>query len=397
MNTPAWVNDNPLIIRLLSSYLDKREREVRLSIRVNEKNTPELFNFDHDTDALWALITHKLAQEHAMLRVQLKRNNTITAQDYQGAMLYFDTSDKTEDKIRHWLNRPKVRSYFLQWQQALEQSVVENSTALIDEIKHAHKTAHCIISGFNHVQKELETLKENRECISLRCLSARCFWGDSKFLDEKRNLLYAIFPSYSHCIEARPIMMSAYIPEQLNAAIFVENFDSFCALSNIFMTIDKANVTRHTAIIYSAGFKSSAERIRTLGNSQFVTINTPSSESYQLFNDWWFKTQTQSVNCFFWGDLDYSAMTILRSLRNNFPTIRAWQAGYKLILQYHLGGLGHRLIEAKKQNQRDPISTGCDYADQQLLPLMRESQRFIDQEIVGKTELSNIFILNETL
>lgn len=43
---------------------------------------------------------------------------------------------------------------------------------------------------------------------------------------------------------------------------------------------------------------------------------------------------------------------------------------------------GHAPQWAAKARQPDPGYTGCSYADEQLLPLLRSRGRFIDQETV---------------
>jgi len=83
---------------------------------------------------------------------------------------------------------------------------------------------------------------------------------------------------------------------------------------------------------------------------------------------------------FFWGDLDFSGMAILSSLKKVFPTIKAWKTGYDPMLCMLESGGGHTPKEAGKDNQDDPSITGCDYADKVLLPLLRSKKRFLDQE-----------------
>jgi hypothetical protein len=43
---------------------------------------------------------------------------------------------------------------------------------------------------------------------------------------------------------------------------------------------------------------------------------------------------------------------------------------------------GHTLDAADKQGQTDPVTTGCVFADRELLPAIRECGG-IDQEILG--------------
>jgi hypothetical protein len=82
----------------------------------------------------------------------------------------------------------------------------------------------------------------------------------------------------------------------------------------------------------------------------------------------------------FWGDLDYSGMAILASLRTIFPSAQAWQPGYDPMLGRLTAGDGHSPGESGKERQRMIEATGCPYADEQLLPALKASQRFLDQE-----------------
>jgi hypothetical protein len=86
------------------------------------------------------------------------------------------------------------------------------------------------------------------------------------------------------------------------------------------------------------------------------------------------------IPVFFWGDLDYSGMAILRDLKAIFPNLEAWQPGYARMLARLNAGAGHLPDEAGKAGQLDPGDTGCPYADQELLPAIRKSGRFVDQE-----------------
>ena len=68
------------------------------------------------------------------------------------------------------------------------------------------------------------------------------------------------------------------------------------------------------------------------------------------------------------------------SLREVFPRGSAWQPGYQILARLLTQGGGHLPDQASKTQQSDPGETGCRYADQELLPTMRQYGRFIDQE-----------------
>jgi len=94
----------------------------------------------------------------------------------------------------------------------------------------------------------------------------------------------------------------------------------------------------------------------------------------------------------FWGDLDFEGLSILRVLRNNFPLVTAWVDAYEVMIKYHLRGLGHSRHQANKEKQQKPEISGCDYADNVLLPLLLNSEHFIDQEVIDKVQLLEILL-----
>jgi hypothetical protein len=85
----------------------------------------------------------------------------------------------------------------------------------------------------------------------------------------------------------------------------------------------------------------------------------------------------------FFGDLDFSGMQILASLREVFASAEAWRPGYGELIRVLAAGGGHLPEMAAKERQSDPGRTGCPYADGELLSLMRHHGRFVDQEVFG--------------
>jgi hypothetical protein len=83
---------------------------------------------------------------------------------------------------------------------------------------------------------------------------------------------------------------------------------------------------------------------------------------------------------FFWGDLDFSGMAILASLRSGFPSAQAWRSGYEPMLTRLIDGDGHSPAESGKERQRPVDQTGCPYADDALIPALKFYGRFVDQE-----------------
>jgi hypothetical protein len=84
---------------------------------------------------------------------------------------------------------------------------------------------------------------------------------------------------------------------------------------------------------------------------------------------------------YFWGDLDWSGMRILAAMRGTFQELQAWQPGYAEMLASLRAGSGHSPEAAQKRGQRPLKTTGCAYADEQLLPELRAQAKFVDQEL----------------
>jgi len=387
-STPVWIEDNPLIGRLLHRFIDQCDRpsSVRFTQKIKQKIWPELYEFsDNNHEFLWKLIAQTLHREYQVIQqIKYSRVNT-TEQEYDQATLIFNP--QKEDIVRQWLVRPRVDSYAHQWQNALSSYPLFKSTSLAQSIRIKNFTAEEILAGFDKAGALIEAMHRSNQVISIRGLSARCFWGDSKFLDKRRNLIYDVFAHAQNVVRDRMIMMSVYAPKRLETAIFVENFDSFVTLVEAVKHSSKCD---STAVIYSAGYRGAASLIRQRGQSQFLHINLVSPEAARQFEDWWYESSNGSPKCYFWGDLDYEGLSILRTLRNNFPDIQAWREGYQAIVAFHQQGLGHFAYQANKDKQRSPLPSGCDYSDSVLLPLLMQSKRFIDQEVVDKAQLIDI-------
>jgi hypothetical protein len=383
--TPKWVVDNAFITRFLNFFVDQcdKPKTVRFQKSINSKVTPELFDFkNEDTEYLWRLIDLKLNQQHNVIeRIQYRRVGESSA-IYENAIVYFNR--KSENLVRSWLQRSAEQSYALQWHDALNTFPQLRSTSLNQSIKVKGLSAIEIIEGFARVGQTLLSLSNRSEEISLRGLSARCFWGDSKFLDNRRDLIKQVFELSESVVVPRRIMLSAYVPLNLSELIFVENFDSFLSTVN---AVKLSPRSKSTAVVYSAGYRGSAQLIRTHGHSQFVTINSVDDAVFNAFSEWWFQQSELQVKTYFWGDLDYEGMRILKALDKNFPNTQAWKIAYDMMLTYHKNGLGHGPQIANKQYQLEPEESGCEYADTKLIPLLLSSQRFIDQEVISQAQL----------
>ncbi|MFT7559886.1 MAG: hypothetical protein ACI93R_001801 [Flavobacteriales bacterium] len=378
---PLWVTEEIFIQNLLLHFIDKIKRGVKVQIRVNPKNTPQLYDHQNDDPGyLWSLVK-VLDKEYHLLSIKKQRAQGHQ-ESYENAQINFNL-DK-EPLLRHWLNQPAIDAYALIWQQGLDKirnGFEDRGYALQNPVRAEGIPGDAILKGFKKLAQELHQPQ------TLRNLSSKCFWGDSKFLDSRQDLVYNTFPYASKTIQPRELLINVYLPDTFNSIVFVENQDSFLLLAEACKTND---TLVHTALIYSAGFKATAKGSRMRGHAKFSYINTVTSATANTFSSWWRRESQKKLICYFWGDLDFSGMSILGSLKKNFETLTAWQPAYQLMLSYLDTGLGHSAKDAHKDRQRPPEKTHCQYSDEILLPCLLDSQRFLDQEVLALHELEQL-------
>ena len=389
---PFWVQDNAGILRILHRFVDQLDGKRQTKLFISSRTTPELFDFDQQPeDRLWPLIADKLSAELGFINIKLKRKLAWDAPQYEGARVSLATDEaRVEQTLRTWLERPSELNYAERWRQAVDQArdALPLPDAFYNPIKSDDLTATQIVEGFVRLSQQLTAADADQTTLSLRTLSARCFAGDSKFLDQRRKFVEHAFPLARAMIAPRAIMLSVYIPSELKAAIFVENFDSF---RSTVRAVTRSPMGSRLAVVYSAGYRSSANLIRERGHSQFVTINQVQPNQYHQFCDWWFSEQ-QDIDVLFWGDLDYEGMSILKTLRFKFFNARSFKAAYQGVLDYHSRGVSHPFHHGNKGRQTDPMNTGCDFADRALLPAIRHRQSFTDQEVLSESEILSAIV-----
>lgn len=369
---PAWWSTELLPCRLLHKFLDQLDAGRRAYVKITPKTVPELYDFQgQDVDFLWDLL-QILDHEFHILSI---RRAKVKPQDepYDNAQIYF-MADK-QPLVRQWLNRPAFDPYAVLWNHELAklQHKFDDEGAALREryLRVKGMLAEQVVRAFAAIADELQ------QPLSLRALSARCFAGDSKFLEPHEPLVRALYPSLVANLQARPVMLSVHLGQSPMQLLFVENQDTFLALA-------QANLPGVT-LVYSAGFRGSAARVREPGQVVFSYLNLGGDT--EGFKRVWFDRNADLLAPRFWGDLDYAGMSILKALRQSFTHLEAWLPGYAPLLSRLEQGLGHTQASGVKNHQPDPGSTGCQYADTVLLPAMRQSQSFIDQEAVLAAEL----------
>jgi hypothetical protein len=381
---PIWVDDEPLISNILSKFVDKLDKhQTRISIKVSRKLTPELFDFNvHDCEHLWSLV-EELETTYKLISINKKKSLPSEVQ-YIDAVIRFELTE--EILLRAWMGRPIQDDYKKVWEEGCSNIAndFQGSISSLREAKLSHslKSAKEILESFEALSIYLAN--SNAASNTLRALSARFFWGDSKFLDTKQDLITGIFPEYKIKIITRTLLINISLPKKLEKVLFIENQDTFLQLAE---RQSKSNFLNNFALVYCAGFKGSASRIRDKNCVVFSKIGMNDNVQVMIdFETMWFGSG-KDLECYFWGDLDFSGFGILSSIKKQFPNLIAWKLAYNLMQQMLEKGLGHSPEETSKVEQRDPGETGCEFSDTELLPKLRKINQFIDQEAVFVEQL----------
>jgi hypothetical protein len=328
-----------------------------------------LFRLDEGSDQAWALF--KTLADGGIWSIRPNRGRGPYAAEFEGARIQLHL--QAEPWLRQWLDRPRQEPYAQQWQAAVDRMAAlfpgDPVSLRARPIALPGRRADEVVAAF----AELGRWQGQR--MTLRQLSARCFWGDSKLLDNRQELLQGLYPALR--LSPRGLLVNLYLPARVEAVLFIENLDSYLeALAQRTLT-DAAGLI----LVYSAGFRGSAERVRQRAQVCLHYSGDGSADRQRQLKAWWFGETRSDLPCFFWGDLDYAGIAILKALRQRFTGMEAWQPGYTAMLERLPDG--HPAKDAGKQDQLDPGETGCRYADERLLPALRRTGRFLDQEAIN--------------
>lgn len=259
----------------------------------------------------------------------------------------------------------------------------ERKRALLDYLIRSPVTALANVPT-DEAERSLWALREL--CLSglsmpLREASARVFHGRSKVLDNRDELLRLLGASPGQFWEA-PIQLLVDVPPAFDEVLFIENLVTFERMADA-----RFAEWRGSLLVYAAGFKGSAKRLRhrngcriylRASHADSLALEPSAARGLEAVGAWLVGRADMSVR--FFGDLDFSGMQILASLREVFPDATAWEPGYSRLLSVVSSGGGHLPEAANKERQIDPVATGCHYADHALLPALRKVGRFVDQE-----------------
>jgi hypothetical protein len=356
---PIWLEDALDIRALLGEVVTRfdnkpgEKRAHNIVLRA-EQFLPALARNDVEADQTWAFVEE--LQTIGVLVIQPGRRSPYDP-PWSGARLKF--SPRSETVLREWLSRPSAPSPSERWRAAVTQhasAFADRGAALaLRRISIPGKTDAEIVAAF-------ASLAALDRPATLRQLSAYAFWGDSKVLDDRPELIAASFPQIR--IRERKIMVSLHLPECIEGVLFIENQDTYAA------AIEGEPVeSLNLALVYVAGFRGAAARIRERTGAVLHFSGGGYNERAARFASWWFGETNVEWPLYFWGDLDFAGMQILKALRVRFPNTGAWQPGYARMLEDLRRFGAHRLTESRAQI--DPLVTGCAYADEVLLPAIR--------------------------
>lgn len=238
----------------------------------------------------------------------------------------------------------------------------------------------------------LTALCRSGRTMALREVSAQAFQGRSKVLDRREELLRLLGAMPGQFTES-PIQLllappplpptdrTSVVAKTFTNVLFVENLATFEHMADM-----RAPAWADSLLIYAAGFRGSARRLRTRAGCRLYLRAPATASSLPAIEAWLFehhedeRVGLQAYGVHFFGDLDLAGMQILARLREVFPLASAWRPGYSQLARTLVAGGGHLPELASKEQQLDPGRTGCTYADDELLPLLRVQGRFIDQE-----------------
>lgn len=371
MTAPVWLQDEPEIRALLDAALDRFDA---LSGEARSRNTwlpavrflPALERNDERADQIWALIMQ--LQRSGILSARLARRSPYDA-EWVGAKLGFPAA--SEETLREWLQRTPPIAVQKQWREAVQQHASGfngNIDLLLQKrIVVAGRTAEEVVAA-------LAGLAAIEQPATLRQLSSHAFWGDSKVLDDRGELIATLFPQLQ--VLDRPVVVAVHLPLAPAGVLFIENQDTYTAA-----VAGEPEALLPYALVYMAGFRTAALRIRARSGACLHFGGAGVAAHAADFESWWFSASMEARAAMFWGDLDFAGMQILKSLRNRFGEVCAWQPGYARMLAA-LKQQGARIAIEEAGGQLDPQSTGCDYADEVLLPAIR-THGFRDQESIA--------------
>lgn len=378
MSEPLWLKANGTL-QLLNYIVDKLDaadiqgKSLVRAIKLNGKSFPALYksNLEEEREQLWGFLQQMVSW--GWFDVKLDRLKPGQAPYESNPRLFI----LNELEVRRITNRPvRVRSPTELWREA----VFAHLSADVS-IKEAASRLKVEIPGRSaeEIVRQLSLLPSiANEPLLLREVSARLFWGQSKVLDGRQQLVATVLQHDECPFPEMPVQLQVHLPRDgFSGVLFIENQATFEQA-----TRDSMRRYHDLALVFASGFKGSAKRLRSpSGASVYFAAHGAIEEKLTAKFIGWLRDEVE-LRSWFWGDLDYAGMRILSALRDVFNGLAAWQPGYEPMLERLRSNEGHAPDEAGKARQGVIDVTGCHYADTQLLPALNVSGTFVDQEVV---------------
>lgn len=352
---------------------EQRGANKAQSVMLNSRTWPELVgaSYESDKEVLW----EEARQLHA--RGWIRVTPEAAAHSVSGYALDVRVSVLNGTEVRAAVGRPeRVKSVVERWRDAVNEHLDGPPEVKQAVGSYCMELARHSMPEVVRQLNELHRLKD--QPLLLREVSARLFWGMSKVLDGRQGLVAAVLGRPECPFPESPVQLLVQLPAgELKGVLFIENMMSFEQAAR-----SKSAHCENLALVFASGFKGSAQRLRSTGGaSVYYSPRGPvSHERREVFESWLF-AKSEELPAFFWGDLDWSGMAILRALRGSIGGLRAWQPGYEPMLACLLAGQGHSADVADKLGQIPIELTGCSYADGHLLPALTSVGAYVDQEV----------------
>jgi hypothetical protein len=387
--TPDTALRDPLAKRLLGSALDRldrsrpEDRTNAVRIPIDQDTAPEIFKAESNADREVAWHVLDVLADSGIGTLAYRKTARHGSREDRKPVFVISDTPAIEDQLRAFYGRPHPgQKYSETWRRLVQTSnLSDDAKAVIAVLPFAipGRSAEEVFRGLISIRD----LHVGRENMHLREVSSSTFWGLSKVLDSRTDLVAALFGLAECPYPTQPIHLNIYFAGAFSWMLFVENKTSF---ERVIRDAGEALRQQQTspyngaALIYSSGFMGTAGRMRKPAGSRAFYCLDASSRSTEVPA---FETAfygNADIDVAFWGDLDHAGMRILSSLRINFPSARAWEPGYAPMLGRLEADEGHTPDQARKTGQKPISSTGCSYADGVLIPALAKHGRFIDQE-----------------
>jgi hypothetical protein len=386
MTTPDWAR-NPVLAALLNTLLDRIEvhpfvyRQRSLVLPLTAKTWPAFFKIDLPGERTfhWQLFerllmlpgfTLKLDERRIARDLDLMERRPKLVVGPEAEFFLRDATDRLHSNREIWIAR---------WRQAVVQRFSQHPPLA----QHLMSRPIVVLSRSPDevIERFIGLSDLADDGLMLHEAASRQFWGLSKLLNNHQEAIALLAEAPECPFPNRPVQLVVQaLTGALDAPIlFVENGATFESLSAGRMPAADGHI-----LIYASGYKASARRIRSaMGSSLYFSerVFDRNPKLPETIRNWLYSLDS-TRQVYFWGDLDYAGMAILKELRVLFPNAIAWRPGYSKLLEHLSSDESHSPEEAAKTGQSDPGETGCDYADTVLLPAIRERSRFVDQESI---------------